>query len=92
MFNWLSNIPCRKYSSYIVIAYHWFDTLRYTSAADQTEEELMFWEGIADGPAKLTNLEDGKEWLIKFLLNLLNQYYLETFMSLSILNINFNII
>ena len=43
--------------------YHLFDILRYTSAADQTEEELMFWEGIADGPAKLTNLEDGKESL-----------------------------
>ena len=33
---------------------------RYTSAVDKTEEELMFWEGIAEGPAKLTNLEDGE--------------------------------
>jgi hypothetical protein len=33
---------------------------RYTSASDKTEEEIIFWEGTADGPAKLRNLEDGK--------------------------------
>ena len=28
----------------------------------------MFWEGVAEGPAKLTNLEDGNRWQ-KHLLN-----------------------
>ena len=47
-----------KMSRTVVIQF--FDTSRYTSASDKTEEEIMFWEGTADGPAKLTYLEDGR--------------------------------
>ena len=48
-----------------------FNNSRYTSESDKTEEEIMFWEGTADGPAKLTNLEDGK-FRIQFLRDVKN--------------------